>query len=181
MAFLFIDFEATCWKNQKFLSREQEIIEIGAVLVDRFGETISEYQSYVKPSTHSELSYYCINLTSIEQSTIDRAQTFDIVYQDFCDWWQDLAQVDMWISWGRFDYDILEQTCFAGKLDFDVMPVYTDLKKYYQNMHRLQKTVGLMKALKNERIEFVGRNHSAIDDARNLKTLGSRYIDLLTI
>lgn len=181
MSFLFVDFEATCWKNQNLLSREQEIIEIGAVLVDRYGEIISEYQSFVKPTVHAELSYYCINLTQIEQKTIDRSKTFTTIYEDFCDWWLDHGGAQKWMSWGSFDYRILQNDCKQNKVDFSIMPAYTDLKKFYQEINQLSKPVGLLKALKNEQIEFVGRIHSAIDDARNLKTLALRYIDLLTI
>ena len=54
-----------------------EIIEIGAVMVDR--ETLSivdEFQTFIKPIRHPILTDFCKQLTSITQSQVDTAPTF---------------------------------------------------------------------------------------------------------
>ena len=43
--YLIIDLEATCWQYPK---EEKEIIEMGAVLIDRNYKILGEYQSFVR-------------------------------------------------------------------------------------------------------------------------------------
>ncbi len=72
MVALLVDIEATCWDGYR-KNQEQEIIELASVVVDRFGNTLGEFSSLVKPTFHPRLSTYCKKLTGITQSEIDGA------------------------------------------------------------------------------------------------------------
>src|SRR5690606_20200970 len=70
--YLVIDLEATCDNAGAVPKREMEIIEIGAVLVDRTSfEPIAEFQTFVRPVRHPKLTRFCQELTSITQAQVD--------------------------------------------------------------------------------------------------------------
>lgn len=74
MNYIIFDLEATCWENDR--TRQNEIIEIGAVKVNVNLEIIGEFQTFIKPKLNSQLSDFCKSLTSISQQDIDMATYF---------------------------------------------------------------------------------------------------------
>lgn len=56
------------------------------------GAIESEFHRYVRPTFNPVLSDYCINLTGISQTLIDRQSRFTFVYQAFIDWLNQIAQ-----------------------------------------------------------------------------------------
>ena len=85
MYFIIYDLEATCWQG-KPITKTQEVIEIGAVKMDLYGEIIEAFSRFVRPVLNPVLSAYCQELTSISQIDINRADTFNNVIEDFQDW-----------------------------------------------------------------------------------------------
>ena len=85
MNYIVYDLEATCW-NGHAAADMQEIIEIGAVLINPYGEIEKEFSRFVKPKLAPTLSMYCKELTSITQAQVDRAEDFDEVIHDFKHW-----------------------------------------------------------------------------------------------
>jgi 3'-5' exoribonuclease 1 len=84
--YLICDVEATCQEGSSF-DFENEIIEFPVILID--GQEMKEidvFHAYVKPSIHPELSEFCSSLTGISQETVDNAQPFYIVYEEFKEW-----------------------------------------------------------------------------------------------
>ena len=68
-----------------------EIIEFPSVLYkidekNKSFEYISEFAKYVKPTIVPILTDFCTELTGIEQSTVDKADTIDIVYKQHMQW-----------------------------------------------------------------------------------------------
>ena len=66
MRFIILDLEATCTDNRNIYF-DNEVIEIGAVKIEN-KLVIDEFQSFVKPIVNTELTEFCKNLTSINQS-----------------------------------------------------------------------------------------------------------------
>ena len=63
-----VDFEATCDDGGRIQPHEMEIIEIGAVKVNRkTGEVLDSFQAVVCPTIHPYLSSFCMRLTGIQQ------------------------------------------------------------------------------------------------------------------
>ena len=62
-----IDFETTCWPNQrKNILRRNEIIEFPAVLYDvNENRILQEFRKFVQPTENPILSDYCVNLTGM--------------------------------------------------------------------------------------------------------------------
>ena len=55
MNYILYDLEATCWLGRP-PKGIQEIIEIGAVKVNEYGEVLGEYNKFVQPTVNKKLS-----------------------------------------------------------------------------------------------------------------------------
>ena len=89
MHFIIYDLEATCWLGRP-PGYVQEVIEIGAIKLNGYGEELSIFNRFVKPVVNPRLSAFCQELTSITQEQINIANTFPTVIEDFQDW------IDIW-------------------------------------------------------------------------------------
>lgn len=176
MQFVIFDLEATCW-NGHAVGREQEIIEIGAVLTDPFGQRISQFQEFVRPVENPTLSHYCRDLTGIEQDDVSQARTYDQVVESFMDWIDVDGESFTLCSWGDKDLELLQSDCTRHSIGTEWLDSYIDLKAQYHDIKGLQRKRGLKKTLSHEQIEFEGAHHRALDDAQNLFALFLKYKD----
>ena len=176
MYFIIYDLEATCWQG-KPANKTQEIIEVGAIKMDRFGEITDEFSRFVRPVLNPVLSAYCKELTSIDQIAINRADKFDQVIEDFQDWIEIFDEEYLLCSWGRFDKPLLKQDCELHQIETDWLDPHINVKRQYQEMKRLRKPRGLMNAIEAEGFEFTGMHHRALSDAQNLGKIFSKYLD----
>ncbi len=176
MIFIVFDLEATCWRG-KPPKGANEIIEIGAFKINQYGETLSSFNSFVKPILSPILSGFCKDLTSIKQENIDRARDFKRVFRDFESWSFEQNDDVLLCSWGRMDQYLLQNDCILHKLEDDWLDNYIDIKYQYHNNRKILKHKGLMRTLNNEGIEFTGIEHRALSDAENLAKIFTKYID----
>ena len=176
MRFIIFDLEATCWDGN-MLGREQEIIEIGAVLTDPFGTTHSTFQRFVRPVVHPSLSPYCINLTGITPDDVRSAGTFGQVIGAFQEWLDVYEGPYVLCSWGSKDQELLLADCDRHGVEADWLDPYIDLKQQYHEINGIQRKRGLKRTLKAEQMEFEGDHHRALDDAITLFNLFVRYRD----
>ncbi len=175
MKFILFDIEATCWDGYHS-NPIPEIIELGTISINRFGEQTGTFDQLVRPVINSRLSYYCQNLTGIRQEDVDSAKEFEEIYDDFEDWAN--ADVDTWfVSWGAFDPDILNEECKRNFDDVSLIANHLDLRSAYTSMKDLPARTGLAKALEYEEIDFEGNQHRAMPDTENMRVLFIRYFD----
>ncbi|MEL6538913.1 MAG: 3'-5' exonuclease [Bacteroidota bacterium] len=85
MNYIVLDLEATCWQYRSE-HQQNEIIEIGALKVNATGQTVDEFAEFVQPKLDPTLSNFCKELTSISQSQVDNADTFEVVLGRFQEW-----------------------------------------------------------------------------------------------
>ncbi|GJM32549.1 MAG: exonuclease [Saprospiraceae bacterium] len=176
MNFIIYDIEATCWEGNP-MSRVQEVIEIGAVRINQFGEYEGEFNRFIKPILHPNLSLFCRQLTSIEQENINRADQFPAVIEDFQDWAEMFDDEYMLCSWGNFDKKILIQDCQLHDLDYDWAESHINIRRQYHEIKRLHRTRGLKSSVTKEGFDFTGNHHRGIDDAKNLAKIFGKYLD----
>ena len=177
MNYVIYDLEAACWLGRP-PAGHNEIIEIGAILVNDYGEMADKFTRYVRPIINPVLSGFCKSLTSIQQHNVDTADRFDVVIDDFMDWF-DYENADFHlISWGENDRKLLTQDCLFHDRETDWLEHCIDMKVVYQRMRKMNRPLSLKNALAKEEIEFTGKHHRAIDDALNLAKLFTRYFDL---
>lgn len=167
MDYIIFDLEASCWLGRP-PSGVNEIIEIGAVKVNDYGEVVSKFEKFVKPTVNPILSDFCKKLTSITQQDVDRSYTFPKTIEAFQDW-IDIEDDYTLISWGKYDRTQLFDDCVLHKIDTSWLDGhFYNLKPAYKALKNLKDEPGLKKAVLMEGFEFTGIHHRAISDAENL-------------
>lgn len=174
MNYIIFDLEASCWLGRPPQGLN-EIIEIGAVKINDYGEVDSTFMKFVKPSINPILSDFCKRLTSISQADVDKSKTFPFIIQDFMDWIGVDEESYTLISWGKYDKQQLVQDCELHKLDIDWLDHHFNIKPAYRDLKNLKDEPGLKKAVKLEGFEFTGIHHRAISDAENLAKIFIKY------
>jgi len=161
-----VDFEATCWDNDKTKRDQMEIIEIGAVLLDEKLDPIKEFQAFIKPTRNEVLSDFCKGLTSIKQEDVDGAQFFPEVMIDFRRWLEDPTDI-LFASWGNYDYNQLKKDVAYHKVQYPFNESHMNIKEHFSYKQGVGGK-GVSKALTILGIKFEGTPHRGIDDARNI-------------
>lgn len=178
MNFIIYDLEATCWEGAP-ASQTQETIEVGAVKVNAYGEVLGSFNRFIKPILNPYLSYFCQELTSIDQSQINRADGFVDVIETFQDWIEIFDEPYLLCSWGNFDRKMLVQDCILHDMESDwVSDHHINLKRQYQEFKRLRRPRGLKRAVEKEGFEFTGIHHRGISDAENLAKIFIKHRDM---
>ena len=172
-----IDLECTCDDDQNF--GPHEIIEIGAVIGTLSQESFkvtSELQIYVKPVINPVLTNFCTELTGITQSTADAAITLENTLVALERWLQ-TNNVVAWASWGKFDANQFDRECELKSLRNRLTDTqHLNVKQLFAR--KFGHRVGLSRALDLLGFAFTGRQHSGIDDARNVGRLLSEKTEL---
>ncbi|XP_074550642.1 ERI1 exoribonuclease 2 [Halichoeres trimaculatus] len=192
-----IDFESTCWREKNNYS--QEIIEFPAVLLrTSTGEIESEFHCYVQPQEHPILSEFCTELTGITQVQVEAGIPLQICLSRFSRWLQNLQQemglifpkgqhkssapsasqkLCTFVTWSDWDLGVcLQYECKRKQLyKPDVLNSWIDLRSTYRLFYD-RKPKGLNGALQDLGIQFSGREHSGLDDARNTAQLAARMM-----
>ncbi|XP_067260120.1 ERI1 exoribonuclease 2 isoform X2 [Chanodichthys erythropterus] len=195
-----IDFESTCWREKNGCG--QEIIEFPAVLLNvSNGAVESEFHTFVQPQEHPVLSDFCTELTGITQ--VDSAPPLHICLSRFKHWLLRLQQERgvvfetdsagpapsghpcAFITWSDWDLGVcLLYECKRKQLTVpEALKSWIDLRATYRLFYN-RKPKGLRGALLDLGIQFTGREHSGLVDARNTALLAWRMVSdgcLLTV
>ncbi|KAJ6628236.1 ERI1 exoribonuclease 2 [Pseudolycoriella hygida] len=189
-----VDFEATCWKKGESPKwRQPEIIEFPAVLVDLSTQQIlSEFHQYILPSECPKLSDFCINFTGITQELIDNNSVpLAAGLVKFGTWMNDLIDKFQlvlpntsgsipsvaFVTWTDWDFDVcLTKECKRKNIEkqkfFDQ---WIDLKATFKDWYKYRPK-NFADALRFVGMKFEGREHSGIDDSRNIARLACRMV-----
>ncbi|XP_037546307.1 ERI1 exoribonuclease 2 [Nematolebias whitei] len=192
-----IDFESTCWRDKN--NYAQEIIEFPAVFLNTStGEVESEFHTYVQPQEHPTLSEFCTELTGITQVQVETGIPLQICLSQFNRWLQRLQlekgvtfpskqqacsatfpsqKLCTFLTWSDWDLGVcLQYECKRKQLNKpDVLNSWVDLRSTYRLFYN-KKPKGLNGALQDLGIQFSGREHSGLDDARNTARLAVRMM-----
>ena len=171
--FMILDFEATCEKDDQ--DWPNEIIEMPIVVVDAVkNDIVAEFHSYVKPKKFGgKLTEFCVHLTGIQQATVDAAPTLEEVIESFNQWFQKTipeGKSVMFVTDGPWDLRefMYHQAVVRDGVDFPpVFYHFVDLKAAFSTFIKC-RTRNVTAMLEGLDMTFVGRQHSGIDDARNI-------------
>src|SRR4029077_14624561 len=109
--YLIVDLEATCSDIGAVPRHEMEIIEIGAVMQSsRTFEIESEFQTFVRPVRHPELTEFCTELTGIVQTNVEGAPSFEDAIEAMKEWMFAFNDA-LFCSWGDYDRKQFLQDC----------------------------------------------------------------------
>jgi inhibitor of KinA sporulation pathway (predicted exonuclease) len=175
--FLVIDLEATCDNGPLVPKREMEIIEIGAVLVEHRSFTIvDEFQSFVRPVRHAQLTPFCRELTSITQAQVDAAPGFVEVLAALRAFivahtpkqGPTAGQPPLFCSWGNYDRGQFGLDAGYHGVELPFGADHMNIKQRFSDALGTRKRFGMAQALDRLGIPLAGTHHRGIDDARNI-------------
>jgi inhibitor of KinA sporulation pathway (predicted exonuclease) len=166
-SYLVVDLEATCDDAvlRSVPRGENEIIEIGAVLVDgRSARPVAELQMFVRPILHPVITPFCTELTTITQEDVDAAPHFPDVAERLAAF----GRGALFCSWGAFDRNLLEREAARHRVPSPLGPAHWNLKERFAEVQGSRRGLGTATALRTLGIAFEGTHHRGIDDARNI-------------
>ena len=169
---IFVDLEM-CPIPKEYAAEKEicklETIEIGAVMLDEDGKEIGSFKEYVKPAYASEIPRNIEKLTGIHYSTVQGASSFRDVLQHFTDW---CGEMDYTIfSWSDNDLlQILQETALKCIDDTPQLSYmyhhWKDFQQEYCELFPMEHVMSLEKAVNYCGIEFKGKAHDGLNDAR---------------
>lgn len=176
MKYIVLDLEMNPIINKFKAERcicKNEIVEIGAILVDENYEKKSQYRQYVKPQ-YNEIGRRYEELTGVTNELVKDAPHFKDAMDNFCQWQKDCCSADEEVAvyaWSENDRRQMEQEFMLKQMklgDYSVLRCsWYDLQKEYCTMLGLQRMITLQAAVGAMGEAFVGRMHDALWDAEN--------------
>ena len=145
-----------------------EIIEIGAVKVDKNLNIIDEYSSLIKPKIYKKLHSKIRTILNYDEDDLSLGRGFKEVCSEFLDW---CGKDYIFCTWGPMDLTELQTNMDFYYMDKLPRPLkFLNLQSIYasvtntsgipQSMSKLEKAVSEMNIPENEPF------HTALNDAR---------------
>ncbi len=154
-----------------------ETIEIGAVMLDEDLKEISSFRTYVKPEHNTGIVKKITKLTGITNEMVQNAPTFSEAFRMFTNWSLG-PQDDVTIyAWSESDYDqitkemVLKGYEMSEKERAILGNRWSDFQDEFDSHLGFERQVSLKMALEMAGVDFSGREHDALDDARNTAEL----------
>ena len=183
MKYVFVDFEMSVigkdYKVQRKIWR-QEIIEIGAVMLDDSFCEISSFKKYVKPLYARRISNTIYDLTGINDYYLNGCNGIQDELESFAEWCLSFGDDVVVYAWSESDLTQIKKEYELKQLVpseslVTIMESWKDLQAEYDDAVGSSKRTALHKALASVGMVFDGKMHDALDDARNTSQL---YIEM---
>lgn len=150
----------------------QEIIQIGAVLLDEDHEIVDEFNTYVRPE-YGKVDWFIENLTGISQADVIGAPSFKEAIEMFLDW---LPADDVrCVSWSTSDPKQFVHEVVAKDINDDRLEIifanWIDCQRRFGDKMGRKNAYGLEEALIAADIIPEGRVHDGLADAYNTAML----------
>lgn len=143
-----------------------EIIQIGAVMLDENYERIGTFASFVKPQYSEHIPARITDLTGITDENATEAPTLAEAVELLADWigYDEKTRV---YSWSDTDLYQLDDECYLKGINFPVnMYRWMDFQRVYGRLIGCRQQLSLKNALGSAENQFDSENmHSALYDA----------------
>ncbi len=173
--YLAIDLEMSVVRDLKYIKRtglRNEIIQIGAVILDGKFNIVSTFSEYVHPE-HSRLDRYIRELTGITADKLKDAPNLYDALKAMSDWLGE-EPISV-ISWGKTDLNQLKKEVRHKRISIkninNLFSKWTDFQKDFSNRVGVKRQFSLGSALEMAGIEPEGRAHDGLTDAYNMAKL----------
>lgn len=185
MKHIFIDLEMEKVSKAHKAERKrcrQEIIEIGAVMLNEQNEEISSFKKYIKPEYIEHISPKIEDLTGISDAKLEGQCNFSEGLKEFISWAFSFDKEVKIYSWSDSDIIQINQECALKNIEIEgdlltLVNNWIDLQCEFDTVSGARKSTSLLNALGAFDIDFEGQMHDALFDARNTATI---YKMLLT-
>lgn len=150
-----------------------EIIQIGAVKLNKDLETIDTFRIYIKPKLYRFLHPKVKNKTKITMNDLKYSLTFKHALKQFISWISDDYTL---CCWGKDDILTFKRNCKYHKIDCEWIEKYIDVQalvtKYVNSPHQ----IGLKTALEEFNIPIESQLHDALNDAKYTAKVFKAYL-----
>lgn len=154
-----------------------ETIEIGAVMLDDNLQEISSFRTYVKPQYNDRIIPKISKLTGITDEMVMNAPKFNEAFKMFTNWCMGTGDDITIYAWSDSDYIQISKEIELKGYEMSeserhiVGAEWTDFQNEFDCHLGFERQVSLKMALDMAGIDFSGREHDALDDARNTAEL----------
>jgi len=128
----------------------------------------------VKPN--HPLSEYCTELTGLDNDMLSDALSLEGVLDMSII--PQLHRGELWASFGMYDYWMLRKSCEAIGAKMPFSTLHLNIKALYHALCGGKKPAGLFRALIGLNMDFIGKQHTANDDALNAARVLKRLLSL---
>ena len=141
-----------------------EIIQIGAVKLNKTFEVVDELRLYIRPIYYPKLHKRISSLTHIREKDLETAPTFPEAYAQFAQW---CGEDYGYMTWSMSDMPMLLENMQLHGIDCSCLPVCYDIQRIFsREIMRSDSRCSLDHAL--EVLNMKGdKAHDALHDARN--------------
>lgn len=160
-----------------------EVIEIGAVMLDDNHVEIASFRTYVKPQLNDGIAPAIRRLTGITNEMVENAPEFNVAFKMFTSWCLGTGDEFVIHAWSDSDYNqIKKEIEIKGYEPEDEERIITDVEwddfQHQFDIHLgFERQLSLSSALDMAGIDFEGKAHDALDDARNTAELLKLFSD----
>lgn len=143
---------------------DNEIIEIGAVKLNKFMQKVDEYKVYVKPTVLKILNPKIIQITGIQEENLAGGVGFIEAMEGLRNF---VEEGDIICSWATDDIvHIIENANYHGYKNIDWIKEYLDIQEYCTKILAHKKSMSLKSALEELKIRVdKSKLHDALNDA----------------
>lgn len=180
MVYIIVDLEmnsiAKIYKQERKICN-METIEIGAVALDAKYSTIGEFKTFIKPQFNTEIYQKYTDLTGITTTMVSASPYFIEAYDNFVEWCKSFNDEYEIYAWSDNDYKQIEAEMQLKGYDEhkrkETLNKWFDFQKEFTENLGLERIMSLEMALDYTAIEFRGKKHDALCDAKNTAELFS--------
>lgn len=179
MKHIVIDLEMNTLNNQfKDEKRicNREIIQIGAVLLDEQYQEIGYFNTLVKPQYNERIERKFEKLTGITTEMVRHAPTFTEALEQFLSWCRSIKDEIRIYQWSESDYAQIKREIKLKRVSLnaeeeELLHRFQDFQKEYGETLGISRALSLKDAVMYAGVDFAGKEHDALDDAKNTAAL----------
>lgn len=144
---------------------KQEIIQLGALKVDKNLEIISTFNTLIKPTVNTTIHPYIENLTNITNEKVLKSPTFPQVYDKFLNFLREDEHI--LCVWGKSDIkELFKNIRFHNLSHENISNKYIDIQHHATKYFNLPKgcKISLINAIECLNINITNPLHDAYND-----------------
>lgn len=148
----------------KNLDIDNEIIEIGAVKLNKFMQKTDEYKTYVQPKAFKVLNPKITEITGITEKHLESGKTFVEAMGELKKF---VGEDEVICSWATDDIvHIIDNANYHNYKDIEWIKEYLDIQEYCTKILAHKKVLSLKNALEELKIKVdKSKLHDALNDA----------------
>ena len=179
MKYVVVDLEMNYTARKSEMKRilKMETIEIGAVMLDEKLQEIASFRTYVKPEYSDGIRKKISELTGITDDMVANAPSFREALRMFTTWCLGTGDEVKIYAWSDSDYNQISGEMLAKRYEITdaesslLENAWDDFQKEFDSYLGFERRLSLSMALDMAGVAFTGREHDALDDARNTAEL----------